>query len=1121
MNELRNLDVENNIMRKRTFHYKGEEDGKQVEIFNLINATTELVVYLEDGVEVASIFNRKKFNGERDIYNLEIFGDLGKISEFLEDGLGKLEDKVKGINAKKGMDTISFNGRLYQEIRATKQNCPYPLSKVRTLEYIKHNDTKNEYSESFKMDKLTTLPFDAVKNNYKYVKSGNTYKKQFGDPIKEDGKIKKDENGNTEYIPYDFSWIIKKNYRILTTDEEIYEYLEGLEKTDEIVGFDTETTGLKVHKYKTDKLVGICMSYEEDAGVYFPLDHKTFDNVDMGAEKFLEILKPYCDTDSPKRKDLILHNGGFDWKVMRMYGWDLNVVHDTMILQSLQNIASNKHILSLKGVASDVLKLDTLDLGDIFYKLTKEEKQDGLMDFRYMSYDLARVYCGFDADAPRLLFKIIEEKWDSDLDYIYALEMNVLKVVASQEYEGMRVDLDIMKELEDEAMKRKKELIEEIYEIAGEKFKISSNDQKQYILYEKMGLPKISRFKTKSGYATDAAMMDYFSDMVDDNGNKKYPIIEKLQEYSKVSQRLNLFYQKIPLMEDKGHIFPNYKQLGTESGRLSSNSPNLQQTEPQARKSMLPTSEDYYFLICDYSQVEYRLSAGMHGEKKVVDFFKSNPEADYHKMAYSNMMGIPYNEVTSKQRKEGKVLNFAISYGLQAPSLAITLYGDDGHIFQQKALKQQAKYFDGVPNIRDHTKVVEEEAFKKGYVETLFKRKRDIEEFQFIHKYGDSLSNFSYEKERSSGNRKAGNTYIQGTAADIMKMAMVNCYNRFKREDLDVKIILNVHDELGFQVHKKHNMWYVIKVIRECMEIDLSRYNIPPLYVGANVGYSWFDGKVDELEAPVILMDRKGKEIEDMISKIMEDKGITYREAVDLIPNYEDPREVFREDLVKFSIQVVEEEIKDNNYKTVLEVMENDRAVGYMEDYYLPYVGYKLGDISKDELEKKKYILVDALFKSGLDTDKLWGVKDKLMNITKYTIPKVEESKESLKVDEKLKTIEDEIKDTVKIEGNLLYVKDKDFSKSLFNILQELTIPYEVKSMFKSNIKFYKLMYYDVEDGITHQYNGYFPSCYGKILKDLLYEHFTKGLVGNDVVTRILNEDYEEVSMKNIKEGAI
>lgn len=1108
-------------MRKRTFYYSGEEDGRKVEIFNLVNATTELVVYLEDGIEEASIFNRKKFNGERDLYTLELYGETNKIQEFLEDDKGEITGDVIALKGKKKLETIKFNGRLYEEIRATKHNCPYPLSKVDTLDYIKHNDSMNEYSESFKKDKLTTLPFDGVKNNYKYKKAGNSFKKQYGDPIKEDNKIVKDENGNELYTPYDFNWILEKDYRILTKDDEIHEYLKGLAETDEIVGFDTETTGLKIHKFKTDKLVGICMSYEDDAGVYFPLEHRTFDNVEMGTEKFLELLKPYCDSDSPKRKDLILHNGGFDWKVMRMHGWDLNVVHDTMILQSLQNIASNKHILSLKGIASDVLGLDTLDLSDIFYKLTTEEKKDGLMDFRYMSYDLARVYCGFDADAPRLLFKIIEEKWDSDLDYIYSLEMNVLKVVASQEYEGMRVDLDVMKGLEVGAIDRLRELVEEIYEIAGEKFKISSNTQKQTILYEKMGLPKLPGFKTKTGYGTGKDVLNFFADIEDGEGNKKYPIIEKLQEYSKKSQQLNLFYQKLPLMEDKGHIFPNYKQLGTESGRLSSNSPNLQQTEPSSRKAMLPTTDDYYFLICDYSQVEYRLSAGLHGEKKVVDFFKDNPEADYHKMAYSNMMGIPYSEVTGKQRSEGKILNFAISYGLQAPSLAITLYGDDGPMFQQKALKQQEKYFEGVPNIRDHTKVVENEAFEKGYVETLFKRKRDIPEFQMIEKYGDQMSKFRLIQERSAGNRKAGNTFIQGTAADIMKMAMVNCHNRFKREGLDVKIILNVHDEIGFQVHKKHNMWYVIKVVRECMEIDLSRYNIPPLYIGANVGYSWYDGKVDELEAPVILMNRKGEEIQDQLNKIMEENNVTEKEAVEMLPRYEDPRGVFREDLVKFSIQVVEEEIKENGYKTVLDVFENDRAIGYIEDYYLPFVEYKLGEQSKEDMEKRVYILIDVLFRSGLDTNKVWDRLDKVMPITQYTLPKEDKEEETLEVEEQLKTIKNEIKETVEIKGNLLYIKDKHFSRSLFQTLGELTVPYDVKEMFKPDVKMYRLIYKDIEDDVTHQYTGYFPACYGKLLQSLLYEYYTKGLHRNPVVDKILGEEYEEVSFNNLKEGVM
>lgn len=632
---MRNLDINNEITRKRTFYYVGRESNKKVEHYILINKTSELIVILEDGKEVASLFNKKVFSDEMDKYTVSIAGDETKLSDFLGSEKGRILDNVESIgsSSKNKLESIMYNNRVYHEIKATKVNCPYALEKVKTMTYMSYNDADVEYSDSYKTQKLETIPVEAIYENFLIKKSGNSYVRKYERPLTdENGKKVKDEEGNDVMRPYNFSWAKDKDYRILQKEEDILEFIDGLSKTEELVGFDTETTGLKVHKFKTDHLVGICMSYEDNSGVYFPTDHKLFDNVEMGTEKLLELLKPYCDSNSPLRKDLVLHNGGFDWKVMKMYGWDLNITHDTLILQALNRISSAKYMLGLKGIASHVLKVDTIDLGDIFYKLTKEDKEGGIMDFRYIPYDIVELYGGADADFPRLIFKHMQENWDEKLNYIYNIEINAIKAIASQEYEGVRIDLGTFKTLEEGAKKRLTELTEEIYEIAGKTFNIESSTQKSLILYGDMGVPKVARFKTKSGYSTGKDMMEHFADIKDENGDAKYPIIEKLQEFSKVSQRLKLFYTKIPKMEDRGHLFPSYMQMGTESGRLSSNSPNLQQTEPSSRTAMLPTSDDYYFLICDYSQVEYRLSAGLNGEKKVIDFFSGNPEADYHIM---------------------------------------------------------------------------------------------------------------------------------------------------------------------------------------------------------------------------------------------------------------------------------------------------------------------------------------------------------------------------------------------------------------------------------------------------------------------------------------------------------
>lgn len=1103
--KMRNLDIDNTITRKRTFYYRGEEDNKVVEHFVLINKSSELVVILEDGLEVASIFSKKVFSDEQDKYSVQIAGDEAKVSNFLKSDKGRVLDNVSSIGStsKNKLETIEYDNRVYREIKATKVNCPYDLGKVKTMTYLKYNDAEVDYSESYKQQKLETLPIEALTENFLIKKKGNSYVRVYERTLLDDsGKKVKDENGKDVLRPYNFSWAKDKDYRILTKEDEILEFIEGLSQTEEIVGFDTETTGLKVHKFKTDHLVGICMSYEDNSGVYFPIDHKLFDNVEIGRERLLELLKPYCDSNSSLRKDLVLHNGGFDWKVMKMYGWDLNITHDTLILQALNRISSAKYMLGLKGIASHVLKVDTIDLGDIFYKLTDEDKSGGIMDFRYIPYDIVELYAGADADFPRLIFKYMQENWDEELNYIYNLEINTIKAVASQEYNGVRIDLDKFKQLEESAKKRLLELTDEIYEMAGKTFNIESSSQKAELFYDDLGVPKLPRFKTKSGYSTGKAVMEHFSSILDENGEKKYPIIDKIQEYSTISQKLKLFYTKIPKMEDRGHLFPSYMQMGTESGRLSSNSPNLQQTEPSSRQAMLPTSDDYYFLICDYSQVEYRLSAGLNGEKKVVDFFSNNPEADYHILAYANMMGKDYQDVSSKERSQGKILNFALSYGLQDPSLAIKLYGDDSPFYQKKAGKQREKYFDGVPAIRDNMKRIEEQAFKDGYVRTLFKRKRDIPEFEFLKKYGDKMNERRYESEKSAGARKASNTYVQGTAADIMKMAMVNCYNFFESNNLDVQIVMNVHDELCFQVNKKYDMWYLIKKIRECMEIDFSRYNIPPLYIGANVGYTWADGKADELEAPVLLMDKKGKEVQAKIDKIMEEKGISEIEAIEYLPKVPNPREVFYEDIRYFMLEVIKEEVENNGYTTVEEAYKDQRIFKYISTYF----------------GGGKRRLLTEVFENNFNLDEVFSRLDEIEKMEELEVQ--EEERETKVLEESIVNVKEKAKSMVKIEktgyGDTLNVMVEDFDKTLFKVLEELTVPLEVTKAFKNGAKKYKLKYVDTVDGLEHMYPGYLPSFFGGLLLDILIEHLTKGLVKNDNLNKLLGEKYEELADKNV-----
>lgn len=1041
---MRNLDID----KKGKGMYKGK-DEKGNEHYVLYSKVGELVVVERNNEVIGSVYSRKKVVGEGEYnYTVEVYGKGDVIDVYLTEDKG--EELEEGL--------IKFNGIEYKAI--SRGESPYNVGKVKGISYTKHEMNTHKLTESYKESILECLPVEAIRENYLLKKRGSKY-------IKEYRQYENKED--TEGTPYNFNWILEKDYSVITKREDILEYVEGLSKTTNVVGFDTETTGLKINRFHTDKLVGICMSYEDNSGVYFPFKHKKFGNIEMPMEEFLELIRPYFDRNSPEKKQTVLHNASFDWKVMKMHGWDLEITHDTYIMQGLMDIESAKGLRTLKGMASNMLGVDTINLSDIFYKLSASDKKGDVLDFRYMSYEYARLYCGADGDLPRLILRMMLEEWDSDLDFVYALELECIRPTATQEYYGIRLDMDIVEELRETTVEKLERVEKEIYDIVGRQFNISSSQEKAKILYEEMGIPKLDRFKTKTGYSTGKAAIKYY-DSLEDNGKKRYPIVALLQEYSVLSQKLNLFYTKMPTVAINGYIFPSYHQLGTESGRFSSSGPNLQQTERDLRKAMKPDSDDYYFLICDYSQVEYRLSAGLNKEKKVVDFFKSNPEADYHILAYANMMNKEYHEVTSKERKQGKILNFAISYGLQDANLAIQLYGNDDPVSRRMAAKQRDVYFDGVPSIRDNMKKVELEVLKKGYVETLFKRKRHFSELK-------NGSEVLAEYERASIMRRASNTYVQGTAADIMKQAIVRCHHKFQDElGYDIRIILNVHDELCFQVPKKYNMWYIVKLIRECMEMNLEHLGIPPLYVGANVGYSWYDGKVDELEAPVLLMDKKGKEINELL-----ESGV----SVEDLPVYEDPRGVFYEDIREFMCEVIIEEITKNNYTTLEECHSSQRLMSY---------GGKYLEDNKVTGKKSINLLFQSVLDGMLDSKELYG---KLREIEQTEDIPYEPKKEEAVIEDGELEVEESIESVKRRVLKRLVVNNKDktidikldkFVPGVVSVIEEMLVTSDITKYFKDGSKFYKVSI-TVGEETVRLYGKLFPVFFAKVLERVLTEY--------------------------------
>lgn len=410
------------------------------------------------------------------------------------------------------------------------------------------------------------------------------------------------------------------------------------------------------------------------------------------------------------------------------------------------------------------------------------------------------------------------EEYNS-VDLFNDIEMPLLQVLAEMQFNGLYADKEELIEIGDKLKLRLNELTEEIHSLAGEDFNINSTKQLGVILFEKLQLPVIK--KTKTGYSTDVDILEKLKN--------KHPIIEKILEYRSLT-KLNSTYVEglLPYINEKtGRIHSYFHQTITATGRISSTEPNLQNIPTrldlgkQLRKVFKP-KQGYIYVDADYSQIELRVLAHISQDENMVHAFLN--EEDIHKQAASKVLNIPIEEVTKEQRSSAKAVNFGIVYGISDFGLSEQL-----GISKKEAKNYIDQYLEKYSGIDKFMKDIVEQAKKDGYVETLFNRRRYIPE----------LSSNNY-MVRQFGARAAMNTPIQGTAADIMKIAMVNLYKKLREQKLDAKIVLQIHDELMIEC-KEDECEKVEEILKLCMEnaIKLS----VPLEVEVSCAHNWYDLK--------------------------------------------------------------------------------------------------------------------------------------------------------------------------------------------------------------------------------------------------------------------------------------
>ena len=594
---------------------------------------------------------------------------------------------------------------------------------------------------------------------------------------------------------FDFEELNEINTEIIdcvNKTKEIYYYLENVESNDETLIIKKKINYIYIYNPENNKVYGLKFNKADFKDI--------FENK--------EIMKI---SNQVKEDYILLKQEGINSE---------NMMFDVKIAAYVLNAISNAY--SIEEIARQYLELDITEYSG---EEEKKEVQTSLFDMADESVEDEKEKANFKSAIKAYVIgkakdKLVEElKKQEELDLFNNIEMPVAQILAEMQWEGMYIDEKELIKYGNNLKEHIEELRIDIYKLADEEFNINSTKQLGVILFEKLGL-KPSK-KTKSGYSTDVDALEKLKG--------EHPIIEKILEYRQLV-KLNSTYVEgmIPFINVKtGRIHTFFHQTVTATGRLSSTEPNLQniptRTElgKKLRKVFKP-AKGKVFLDADYSQVELRVLAHMANDEIMVEAFNTN--ADIHTISASQVFKVPIEEVSKQLRSRAKAVNFGIVYGISEFGLAEQI-----DIKRNEAKQYIEQYLETYHGIRDYMSDIVESAKRKGYVETLFGRRRYIPE----------LSSNNY-MVRKFGDRAAMNTPIQGTAADIMKIAMIKVYNELKNRNLKSKIVLQIHDELIIEtlIEEKEE---VAKLLKECME-SAAKLSVP-LTVEVEEGNSWYQAK--------------------------------------------------------------------------------------------------------------------------------------------------------------------------------------------------------------------------------------------------------------------------------------
>ena len=604
------------------------------------------------------------------------------------------------------------------------------------------------------------------------------------------------------------SKISKENYFLIKTEDEVKDWLKAAEEIGEFA-IDTETTSLDAHQ---TNLVGISISYAIGKACYIPIFHKDYKN--LNEEKIIKILKPFLEDHSIKK---IGQNIKFDYIIFYKRGIDMNSMEDTMLMSYVLDAGKNRH--NMDTLSEIHLEHKTIQFKDLVGTGKKQ------INFSEVDVNIAKDYAAEDADITYRLYKIFSNSLKTEnLTNIYEIfEKPLIKILAKMEILGIKLDEKSLKKLSVKFDKKIKELEQQIFKLSKKEFNIGSTKQLGEIMYNELKIASLKKTK-KGSFATSASVLE-------DLAFKGHDFPKLILEWRQTSKLKNTYSDTLPehINKKTNRIHTSFLLAATTTGRLASSDPNLQnipiKTEEgkDIRKAFI-AEKNKKLISADYNQIEMRILADLADVKELKKAFINND--DIHSLTASQVFGVDIKKVNPEMRRKAKAINFGIIYGISQYGLAKQI-----GVSNLEAEDFLNSYFLKFPEIKEYMSETIKFCRKSGYVSNIFGRK--------THITGINDKNFNV---RNFQERAAINAPIQGSASEIMRLAMIRLNEKINDEkNQSFKMLLQIHDELIFEVDEK-KLNQCSKIIKETMtsvkDSNLHSFSIP-LLVDVNSGENW------------------------------------------------------------------------------------------------------------------------------------------------------------------------------------------------------------------------------------------------------------------------------------------